>query len=281
MIAFVLLAITSISIWFFGGTYFKGKTILKNAGLALALSSFALLFVWFIQGDLPSQMYYVAIGIFIIGFLMLWKIKKEKSNTLKIIANQHRYWNEITKDNVYSFFKRRKKEKKDRIEIDVNRERKKIIISNRGNEYIAPSFFIELENLQLTKADNYKEVNNSILYATIFKKLKGIIEDKEITDDYDKFFGKILEDNGGYLEYFLLYVWEEYTRDINIGTSYLELLAINNTEEQLVGALNIAFLHNIIFNGSALYFAYMSFHNRIFVEDVISKVDEDEDFSED
>ena len=45
MIAFVLLAITGISIWFFGGTYFKGKTILKNAGLALALSSFALLFV--------------------------------------------------------------------------------------------------------------------------------------------------------------------------------------------------------------------------------------------
>lgn len=264
MISFMLLAIIGTGFFLFGGLYFKGKEILKIAGILLVIASSIFLFIWFMQGDLPKEMYFISILIILFGFFVLIKIRKEKSNTLKIIANQHRYWKEITPSDIYSFFHNRKQEKKDRIEIKVNRDRKKIYFNSKNSFFIAPSFFLDLDELNLTKTTNYKDINNSILYRTIFKKLKGIIEDKEITKEYDTFFQEILNKNGNYLEYFLIYIWEEYTRDINIGSSYLELLAINNTEKQLVGALNISSLHNIVFNGSALYFAYMNFHQRIF-----------------
>ena len=64
----------------------------------------------------------------------------------------------------------------------MNKEQKKFFFRGANfseNYYVTPSFFIELNSLELTKTDNYKDVEKSVLYKALFNKLKGIIKDKE------------------------------------------------------------------------------------------------------
>lgn len=283
MIAFIVLFFFGLSLWLFSGSYFKGKEILKFAGISLAIVSFGMLFISFVKKQtIPPIPYLFALAIFGIGFYLLWKIRQEKKSTFKVIANQQRYWNEVNGKQVYDYFKNRKKIKSNRVEIDVNKERKKFFFRGANfseNYYATPSFFVELNALELTKTDNYKDVEKSILYKTIFNKLKGIIKDKEITNDYDTFFAEALKDNGNYLEYFLIYLWENYTKDINIGIANLELLAVNNTEEQLIGALDIAFLHNMVYRGSAMFYAYKRFRGELMLPQAKEPEPEEDDDS--
>lgn len=285
MIAFIVLFFFGLGLWLFSGSYFKGKELLKFAGISIAVVSFGMLFISFVKKQpIPPLPYIFALVVFCIGFYFLWKIRQEKKSTLKIIANQQRYWNEVDRNDVYEFFKNRKKIKSNRIEIDVNKEQKKFFFRGANfseNHYVTPSFFIELNSLEFTKTDNYKDVEKSVLHKALFNKLKGIIKDKEITNDDDSFFTEALSDNGNYLEYFLIYLWENYTKDINIGIANLELLAVNNTEEQLIGALDIVFLHNMVFRGSAMFYAYKRFRGELLCQPVAEPQPDDSDDEDD
>ena len=221
-----------------------------------------------------NPFYAIFIPFFIFGFWYLGK--STKLPPISISANQQRYFDEVNQKMVYDFYENRKKVKKDRIEIDVNAEEKKLIktfynneLGNESASFISTLFFLNLKNLQPTKINSIDEIKSPV-YKAIFDKIKKYVEDMELTLDYNR----ELENNGNFVEFFLMDLWERYTKRINISVANLEILAQNELELEFIGAMDTISINSVKSKGASLYYRYMHFKDRI--KDYVNETSENE-----
>lgn len=193
--------------------------------------------------------------------------KSAKIPDIKIVANQQRYYDEVNRNMVYNFYENRKVMKNDRVEVLVNKHSKKLIktfynkIDDKekiSDSFISTTFFLNLKNINPTKIEKLDEIKSPI-YIAIFKKIKSYVSSREEKLDYEI----ELKNNGYFLEFFLMDLWERYTGDINISVANLQVLATSDIEKELLGAIDNISLNSIKANGASLYYKYMYFKDRI------------------
>ena len=91
------------------------------------------------------------------------------------------------------------------------------------------------------------------------KKIKYFMKSLEQVVDWEE----ILKENDFYAEYFLIDIWCRFTKPFNIGTANLSVLATNNTEYELVGAIDNADLNSVKRHGAGLFYMYAKFKGLI------------------
>lgn len=111
---------------------------------------------------------------------------------------------------------------------------------------------------QLAK-DMNDTINQIPLYKAVFDKIKFFIREQDIEANLVDIF---VEDKGC-VEFFLLDLWERYTKRVNIGTANLVLLAEREIEEEFIGAMDNVDLYSVKAKGAALYYRYMVFMGRV------------------
>lgn len=188
--------------------------------------------------------------------ILLYFIKQKiKAKPLNIEANQQRYFDEVNALMIKEFYQTRKDIKKDRVEVYVNKESKKLIKNNK----IVPEFFLLYHSLEPTKISNINELKQYTIFAIIFKKLEEFIKLKEVKIDYEK----ELENNHYYAEFFLMELWEKYTPQFNISVANLDILASSEKEREFLGALDLIHLNCVKRKGAVFYYKYLEFKDRI------------------
>ncbi|EAJ7019038.1 hypothetical protein XK01_07040 [Campylobacter upsaliensis] len=206
------------------------------------------------EEELKTSVYYLfLIPCFLI---LLYFIKQKiKAKPLNIEANQQRYFDEVNALMIKEFYQTRKDIKKDRVEVYVNKESKKLIKNNK----IVPEFFLLYRSLEPTKISNINELKQYTIFAIIFKKLEEFIKLKEVKIDYEK----ELENNHYYAEFFLMELWEKYTPQFNISVANLDILASSEKEREFLGALDLIHLNCVKRKGAVFYYKYLEFKDRI------------------
>ncbi len=291
MASLLLFATIGGCLWVYSSNTFMSRELLRSYALIM-LGVSVLVWLFFALTLNPSadaKPLYVYLAFIPFFALTTFYISKRiRQRGLKIVANQQRYWDEVTSEDVSEFYKYRKILKGGRFATKVNIEDrrlfKNIIISGDGDgentkikEIISPSFFKNLKRLdsELTKIDDLGQLEQYPLYAAIFKKLKEIIKKSEKTVDYES----ELKNSFYVAEYFLMRLWENHTKRTNISNANLAVLASRDIENELIGALDNLDLNCVKKRGAALYYRYMRFCGRD--EAYISKPASDETASED
>lgn len=123
---------------------------------------------------------------------------------------------------------------------------------------------------QLAK-DMNDTINQIPLYKAVFDKIKFFIREQDIQANLVDIF---VEDKGC-VEFFLLDLWERYTKRVNIGTANLVLLAEREIEEEFIGAMDNVDLYSVKAKGAALYYRYMVFMGR--VDNYLKKAEQEEE----
>jgi hypothetical protein len=257
-----LLSVVFLVFW---GFYTKrdNKETVKNVSvIGLCTTWFAYLFFVFVNDnwDIPQQRYYflLFIPVFVLMTYVTYFLGKPK--ILSIIAKQQNYWN-VPQSVIYDYFRGRIVDKQDRKEVEINVLSKKFTrkYNNEASQYFTTNVYSEYKQLKLTAVKNLSDIKEYSLYMTVFLKIKGFVKYKEVSVDFEK----ILYENNMCLEYFLLDIWERYTKEFNIGTATLNVVAKREIEQQLVGALDNIDLVNVKRHGAALFYSYMKFKNRL------------------
>lgn len=206
------------------------------------------------EEELKTSIYYLFLTPCFL--ILLYFIKQKiKPKPLNIEANQQRYFDEVNALMIKEFYQTRKDIKKDRVEVYVNKESKKLIKNNK----IAPEFFLLYHSLEPTKISNINELKQYTIFAIIFKKLEEFIKLKEVKIDYEK----ELENNHYYAEFFLMELWEKYTPQFNISVANLDILASSEKEREFLGALDLIHLNCVKRKGAVFYYKYLEFKDRI------------------
>ncbi len=213
-------------------------------------------FVFLYIGDFEKKVNPYFLFLLPFYVLSIYLIKtKTRAKPLDIIANQQRYFKEAKAKDIVNFYKVRKSVKSNRVEALVNKESKKLI----KNGFIVPQFFLDFHNFKLSELKSIDELNDNMLYKAIFEKVKEFIKARELNLDYNK----ILQENDNKAEFFLMTLWEENTKPFNISLANLELLAKNEKELELLGALDLLNLNCVKRKGAVLFYKYMEFKDRI------------------
>ncbi|EAK0839778.1 hypothetical protein A0Z36_08685 [Campylobacter upsaliensis] len=206
------------------------------------------------EEELKTSVYYLFLTPCFL--ILLYFIKQKiKPKPLNIEANQQRYFDEVNALMIKEFYQTRKDIKKDRVEVYVNKESKKLIKNNK----IVPEFFLLYRSLEPTKISNINELKQYTIFAIIFKKLEEFIKLKEVKIDYEK----ELESNHYYAEFFLMELWEKYTPQFNISVANLDILASSEKEREFLGALDLIHLNCVKRKGAVFYYKYLEFKDRI------------------
>ncbi|MCR2091496.1 hypothetical protein CUPS9163_04155 [Campylobacter upsaliensis] len=206
------------------------------------------------EEELKTSIYYLFLTPCFL--ILLYFIKQKiKPKPLNIEANQQRYFDEVNALMIKEFYQTRKDIKKDRVEVYVNKESKKLIKNNK----IVPEFFLLYHSLEPTKISNINELKQYTIFAIIFKKLEEFIKLKEVKIDYEK----ELESNHYYAEFFLMELWEKYTPQFNISVANLDILASSEKEREFLGALDLIHLNCVKRKGAVFYYKYLEFKDRI------------------
>ncbi|EAI8288121.1 hypothetical protein QK017_001106 [Campylobacter upsaliensis] len=206
------------------------------------------------EEELKTSIYYLFLTPCFL--ILLYFIKQKiKPKPLNIEANQQRYFDEVNALMIKEFYQTRKDIKKDRVEVYVNKESKKLIKNNK----IVPEFFLLYHSLEPTKISNINELKQYTIFAIIFKKLEEFIKLKEVKIDYEK----ELENNHYYAEFFLMELWEKYTPQFNISVANLDILASSEKEREFLGALDLIHLNCVKRKGAVFYYKYLEFKDRI------------------
>lgn len=253
----ILLSIAGVC-FFFASTFWDAKELLKSSSIVIASVACMTYISVFLMSEQTPSFAFSFIIILIIG-LLFYINKNLNSSNLQIQANQQRYFDEVNANMIYNFYKNRKIVKKKSVEIKINEDEKKLIKDINGIKFLSTNFWLNLSNLKLNKIEDYKKIHDIKLYSIIFNKINEFIKKAEIELDFQE----ILEKNGFIAEYFLIYLWEHYTKRENISVANLQILTENFTQNELLGALDISLLNNVKFNGASIYYLYMKYHNRI------------------
>ena len=284
MISLIVFLFIALTVYLFAGSIFLAKDMLRTFGIAMGLCAagcYLFVGVVFKAEQLePTLKYLLAIPLFILG---IWYVRYvTKTAPLEIVANQQRYWKNLTPKLLYKWYQQRKDKKSDRIEIKINQAEKQLIKTLRPNsqyqedKVINPSFFIDLARLEghMTIVKDIDELKSYPLYKEIFAVIEKQIKEREESVNLIE----ILEQNEYCAEFFIMDLWPRFTNDINIGNANLELLAENETQRQLVFALDNLDLYNVKNKGSALYYKFMLFKNK--VKDYVSDIEVEEEYIE-
>lgn len=278
-------------LWIFGDMSYLSKPILKQFAFTMALGSFMTwaFLTFFLETvfqwkNYQNYIYLLFIPFFIIGMYHLKKARKIVP--LSVQANQQRYWEEIKASDVYKFFLGRKEPKRKKIVIRVNEGEKKFFKSSElipDKDYVSVNFFrmlkriekeltfVDLKSSQNIEKDMNDIINQIPLYKAVFDKIKFFIREQDIKANLVDIF---VEDKGC-VEFFLLDLWERYTKRVNIGTANLVLLAERDIEEEFIGAMDNVDLYSVKAKGAALYYRYMVFMGR--VDNYLKKVEQEEE----
>lgn len=278
-------------LWIFGDMSYLSKPILKQFAFTMALGSFMTwaFLTFFLETvfqwkNYQNYIYLLFIPFFIIGMYHLKKARKIVP--LSVQANQQRYWEEIKASDVYKFFLGRKEPKRKKIVIRVNEGEKKFFKSSElipDKDYVSVNFFrmlkriekeltfVDLKSSQNIEKDMNDTINQIPLYKAIFDKIKFFIREQDIKANLVDIF---VEDKGC-VEFFLLDLWERYTKRVNIGTANLVLLAEREIEEEFIGAMDNVDLYSVKAKGAALYYRYMVFMGR--VDNYLKKAEQEEE----
>lgn len=253
-----------------GGIYlltevnFMAKNVGRIIALIVALTSVCSYLLKLTREELHyNEISYAYIGYIAVFAFAIWYARQaSKQPPLEIIAQRQRYWEEVSDKDIYAAYANRRVLKSDRVEaVGVNKfENKLVSINENYTEFVSPQFFLNLDKVgkSLHKISSPDELEKSRVYRAIFKRLKSIVKEKELNIDYYK----LLEENQGYAEYFLMDLWDTHTKDTNIGVANLNIICDEWIEEELVYALDILNLNNVKLKGASLYYAYMSFKGR-------------------
>lgn len=278
-------------LWIFGDMSYLSKPILKQFAFTMALGSFMTwaFLTFFLETvfqwkNYQNYIYLLFIPLFIIGMYHLKKARKIVP--LSVQANQQRYWEEIKASDVYKFFLGRKEPKRKKIVIRVNEGEKKFFKSSElipDKDYVSVNFFrmlkriekeltfVDLKSSQNIEKDMNDTINQIPLYKAVFDKIKFFIREQDIKANLVDIF---VEDKGC-VEFFLLDLWERYTKRVNIGTANLVLLAEREIEEEFIGAMDNVDLYSVKAKGAALYYRYMVFMGR--VDNYLKKAEQEEE----
>lgn len=278
-------------LWIFGDMSYLSKPILKQFAFTMALGSFMTwaFLTFFLETvfqwkNYQNYIYLLFIPFFIIGMYHFKKARKIVP--LSVQANQQRYWEEIKASDVYKFFLGRKEPKRKKIVIRVNEGEKKFFKSSElipDKDYVSVNFFrmlkriekeltfVDLKSSQNIEKDMNDIINQIPLYKVVFGKIKFFIREQDIKANLVDIF---VEDKGC-VEFFLLDLWERYTKRVNIGTANLVLLAEREIEEEFIGAMDNVDLYSVKAKGAALYYRYMVFMGR--VDNYLKKAEQEEE----
>ncbi|RDU61868.1 hypothetical protein [Helicobacter sp. MIT 14-3879] len=255
----ILLSLFVLFFWF----YYRNQRSRRDLAYIIFLISMLIIWVtYFFVKDyyLDDKKDLIFLSSLVAFVLLFYYLKNLLSSVpLNIIAKQESYW-DISASKIVNFFAYRKDYKKKRIDININELQQSWIRQFNNNEiYLSANFFLDYENLTLTKIKNIKELSSYPLYEMIFIRLSKVINDKELKLNYDD----LLLKNDFIAEYFLMELWETYTKDINIGIASLILKANRNIEKELISALDNLDLNSVKRNGAGLYYSYMKFKNKL------------------
>ncbi|EGK8070287.1 hypothetical protein IO376_001466 [Campylobacter upsaliensis] len=255
MLVLIFFLILAFVFWNKSKMDLEKEFIYEYSSYIMGLSS-VLIYVYLYtnEEELKTSVYYLfLIPCFLI---LLYFIKQKiKAKPLNIEANQQRYFDEVNALMIKEFYQTRKDIKKDRVEVYVNKESKKLIKNNK----IVPEFFLLYRSLEPTKISNINELKQYTIFAIIFKKLEEFIKLKEVKIDYEK----ELESNHYYAEFFLMELWEKYTPQFNISVANLDILASSEKEREFLGALDLIHLNCVKRKGAVFYYKYLEFKDRI------------------
>lgn len=253
MFVFILFAIVSFIFYLrskFGNENEDVLTMITYClGVSTAIGGFLI-----ILNEWQTDIYYLAfIPFFAYGIYYIHKKTKVKS--LNIQANQQRYFKEANPRDIVKFYSVRKDIKNNRIEALVNKESKKLI----KNGVIIPQFFLNFKDFTLTSIQTIDDLNQNAIFKAVFGKVKDFIKDTEAKVDFDK----VLQANNYKAEFFLMELWETYTKAFNISLANLEILAKNTNEIEFIGALDLLNLNCVKAKGAVLFYKYMKHKDRI------------------
>ncbi|EOB5037473.1 hypothetical protein ACHEIS_001226 [Campylobacter upsaliensis] len=255
MLVLIFFLILAFVFWNKSKMDLEKEFIYEYSSYIMGLSA-VLIYVYLYTNEegLKTSVYYLfLIPCFLI---LLYFIKQKiKAKPLNIEANQQRYFDEVNALMIKEFYQTRKDIKKDRVEVYVNKESKKLIKNNK----IVPEFFLLYRSLEPTKISNINELKQYTIFAIIFKKLEEFIKLKEVKIDYEK----ELESNHYYAEFFLMELWEKYTPQFNISVANLDILASSEKEGEFLGALDLIHLNCVKRKGAVFYYKYLEFKDRI------------------
>ncbi|EAJ2975602.1 hypothetical protein ACMWEF_001850 [Campylobacter jejuni] len=267
MVSMLFFCVVGGVLWVYSSSLFLAKDVVRSYALIMVFTSFLCFGTSILllrNNEDTSYLYLFFIPLFI--FSMFYIKKRKKVRGLEIVADQQRYWDEITSDEVYDFFKHRKINKGKRFAVEVNEQERKFHKAktpnskNNVDNYISVSFWKRLKKIEneFTFVENIEQIEEYPLYHAVFNKIKDIIKSSEKKVNYDE----ILKENNYIVEFFLLYLWENYTQRINISNANLILLAENEIQEDFVGAMDNVDLNSVKKRGAALYFRYIVYHKR-------------------
>lgn len=277
----ILFLVFALILYIYGGVSYLSKDILRLFAFlfgACAVFAYGFIDLLFKTGNQNTYLYLSFIPVFVFGYFYIKS--KQKVRPLEVVANQQRYWDEVKASDVYQFFKGRKQQRAKKIIIRVNAEEKKLFRQSLNKKYISTNFFKTLKRIEeeFTYINNLEDIKQYELYEAILKKIKGITKAREISIDYED----VLKQNKMCVEFFLMDLWEKYTKRSNIGTANLSLLANREIEEELVGALDNIDLNCVKAKGAALYYRYMVFvgraDNYVFKKQEPSESSNDDEF---
>lgn len=233
---------------------YENENILRMIAFLMGISTAFGFFMLFVSDKVEKNVYWaMLIPLFVLGIYYI--AKKTKPKEFSVIANQQRYYDDVKARDIVNFYSVRKEIKPNRVEVLVNKEAKKLEVYGE----IVPQFFIDYQNLELTKINSIGDIDKNPIFKVVFAKVKSFIKAKEETIDYCQ----VLKDNDNIAEYFLMSLWEEHTKEFNIGLMSLDILASNAKEREFIGALDLLNLNSVKRKGAALYYRYMEFKGRI------------------
>lgn len=216
----------------------------------------------FTDNILPN--FYILICILLIDVLVAYYIFKfdVSKDLVTIVAQQQNYWG-IDSLYIIDTFKNLLKIKDDRIEVDAKIDNMYVINENIDYEkkiislYTVKYFKKMEENYNPIYIKNINEISKLPLENMIFQKLKNMIEKKlEIFVDYDK----ELTIFNNRVDFFLMYLWDKYSKIFNIGIGQLESLVVNDENKQeFINALDGLNLSSVKLKGSYLQYKYDEF----------------------
>lgn len=255
MITLIFFIIVALILYLNSQNFFDAQELLENATYIVGLCAVICFgFLYFLEEQFNPNYYFLALSTLFILSIYLIKTKT-KANSLDIKANTQRYFKEASPKDIVKFYSVRKDIKSNRVEALVNKESKKLM----KNNYIVPQFFLDFAKFSPTQIKSIDDLNENALFKAIFEKLKGFIKDKEAKVD----FNKTLQENNNCAEFFLMSLWEEHTKPFNISLANLELIAKNEKEIELLGALDLLNLNCVKRKGAVLFYKYMEFKDRI------------------
>lgn len=174
---------------------------------------------------------------------------------LEVIANRQRYYKDALAQKIVKFYEVRKTKKRNRIDVNVNGEAKKLIVGN----VIRPQFFVNYFDFKATKISKLDEINKNKVFKIVFEKVKEFIFDLEVEINYEK----ELEKNNFIAEFFLMDLWERYTPKFNISVANLDIFVKNKNDSEFLGAIDLLNLNCVKFKGAGIFYAYLEFKDRL------------------